>query len=158
LKLELIGTVAPSVPSAEPLRVYDVPGLRWSPEVHWVLSALKLPDTLSPSSSFSVTSVSLPVEVDTVTGLSGWTEDAPSAGTIEMPSDAGSCEGVVEPPGVVEAPGVPLLCVVPGVDGLLPLASESLQAVPTSSSTQIPATASPCFLTEPLTIPQLSPV
>jgi hypothetical protein len=47
--------------------------------------------------------------------------------------------------------------VAPGVDGEPP-ASVSLHAVPTSNIMQIPATARPCFRTEPLTIPQLSPV
>jgi hypothetical protein len=93
--------------------------------------------------------------------LSGCTEDAPVAGTTEMLA-AGVCDGVVESPGVVEAPGE-LLC---DVDGFaddppvvpLPLAFVSLHAVTASSSAQIPATARPCFLTEPLTIPQHSPV
>jgi hypothetical protein len=77
-----------------------------------------------------------------------------------MLADAGFSDGVVELPGVLEAPGE-LLCDVDvlGVDCPRPLpASVSLQAVPASSSTQIPATARPCFLTELLTIPQFSPV
>jgi hypothetical protein len=60
---------------------------------------------------------------------------------------------VVDASGVVEALGVPLLCVELGDDGE-PLASVSLHAVPASSIMQIPATARPCFLTELLTIPQ----
>ncbi|GAB2659146.1 hypothetical protein GCM10009743_39220 [Kribbella swartbergensis] len=64
----------------------------------------------------------------------------------------------MEASGVVEAPGVPLLlCVASGDDGEPP-ASVSLHAAPASSITQIPTTARPRFLTEPLTIPQLSPV
>jgi hypothetical protein len=101
--------------------------------------------------------------VVTVTGLSGCTDDAPVAGTIAMLVDAGVSDGVVELPGVLEAPGELLPDVdVLGVDcpppPLPPPASVSLQAVPASSSTQIPATARPCFLTEPLNIPQFSPV
>ncbi|GAA1551989.1 hypothetical protein GCM10009804_06150 [Kribbella hippodromi] len=101
----------------------------------------------------------MPAVVLTVTGLSGCTAVAPLAGTIEIA--AAASDGVGDSPGVVEAPGV-LLCELdaPGVDWPLPPlpAFVSLQAVPASSSTQIPATARPCFLTEPLTIPQLSPV
>ncbi|GAA2790109.1 hypothetical protein GCM10010522_04280 [Kribbella solani] len=96
----------------------------------------------------------------TVTGLSGCTAVAPLAGTTEIAAAADS-DGVVDAPGVFEAPGV-LLCELdaPGVDWPLPPlpAFVSLQAVPATSSTQMPATARPCFLTEPLTIPQLSPV
>jgi hypothetical protein len=159
LKVELIGTVAPSVPSAEPLSVYVAPGFNRGTEVHLVLSELKLPDTLLPSSSFSVTELSLPVAVVTVTGVSGCTEDVPVAGTNAMFAALGVSDGVVDAPGLVEAPGVPLLCVVPGEDGVLPPpASVLLHAVPASSTMQIAATARPCFLTEPLTIPQISPV
>ncbi|GAA3088170.1 hypothetical protein GCM10010530_12400 [Kribbella aluminosa] len=115
--------------------------------------------TLSPLSSFSVIAVSLPPVLVTVTGLSGCTDVAPLAGTTAMLA-AGLFDGVVDVPGVLEAPGV-LLCDVeaPGVDcPPLPLAFVSPHAVPASSRTQIPATARPYFLTEPFTIPQLSPV
>jgi hypothetical protein len=82
------------------------------------------------------------------------------AGTIAMSAAGFDSEGVDE--GVVDAPGELLCDVEPlGVDWPPlppPSAFVSLQAVPASNSTQIPATARPCFLTELLTIPQLSPV
>ena len=143
LKVELIGTVLPSLPSAVPDTVYFVPGFSWGAEVHWDFSSLKVPATLSPSASFSVTSFSEPPEAATVTGLSGRTEAAPVAGTIWTFAAAGSFDGVLFP-GVVDAPGVELLCPPPEAPGF---ASVSLQAVPTISIATTPATARPCFRT-----------
>jgi hypothetical protein len=81
-----------------------------------------------------------------VTGLSGWTAEAPLAGTIWTFAAAGS-PGVVLEPGVVEEPGVLLFpCVFPA-EGAGSAAFVSLQAVPTSSIVQIPTTARPCFRT-----------
>jgi hypothetical protein len=77
--------------------------------------------------------------VATVTGLSGRTPEAPFAGTIWMFAAAGFwAEALL--PGVVEAPGVELLCDAPA--GAAPV---SLQALLTSSTVHIPATTSPYF-------------
>jgi hypothetical protein len=73
------------------------------------------------------------------------------AGTILTFAAAGSSDGVGLAPGVgvPEGPGV-LELVLPGelpVDGAGSADFVSLQAVPTSSIAQIPATARPCFRT-----------
>ncbi|GAA1133608.1 hypothetical protein GCM10009630_34730 [Kribbella jejuensis] len=50
----------------------------------------------------------MPPVLVTVTGLSGCTEVAPFAGTTAMLAAWLLPDGVVESPGVVDAPGVPL--------------------------------------------------
>ncbi|GAA0606600.1 hypothetical protein GCM10009534_46730 [Kribbella sandramycini] len=90
----------------------------------------------------------------TVTGLSGWTDVAPLAGTTATLAADGFSDGFVDSLGFADELDPPLLCVVLD-DGCPPApGSLSLHAVPASSITQIPVTARPCFL---LTIPQYSP-